>query len=126
MIGVTYDGGALAAAARRDRKFWAIHALLLAAGVRPTVPAEAVAQVWRGGRQLSLVRALRGCSVEGLDEARAKEVGVACRRAGGADTRDVALVVGALRRGDAVVTSHPDDMARIAGALGRELVVERV
>lgn len=126
MSGVTYDAGALIAAERRDRAFWAIHATLLARGARATVPAGVLAQVWRGGRQASITRVLKGCVVEPLDETGARAVGVACGLAGVADTVDVAVVVGALRRGDAVVTSDASDVRRIAEALGRELVVERV
>lgn len=41
------------------------------------------------------------------------------------DVVDVAVVEGALRRRDLVVTSDPDDLQAIANAAGRRLEVER-
>jgi hypothetical protein len=39
---------------------------------------------------------------------------------------DAGVVVGALTRGDLVVTSDADDLGRIASALGRRLPMHRV
>ena len=119
--GVTYDAGALIAAERGVRSMWAIHHQVLTAGRRPTVPAAVLAQVWRGGPQAQLSRLLRGCQVEVLDEARARAVGRLCGVAGSADVVDAAVVVGAIERGDLVVTSDPDDLRRLGAAAGRDL-----
>ena len=72
MSGLTYDSGALIAAERNDRRMWLIHARALARGVQPTVPAAALAEVYRSGRQANLERLLTGCRVDPLDGARAR------------------------------------------------------
>jgi predicted nucleic acid-binding protein len=82
-----------------------------------------LAQGWRGGPQAELSRFLKGCEVIPLDEALARECGRACARARTADVVDACVVVVALRRGDAVVTSDPDDLRRIAVALRRRVEV---
>jgi hypothetical protein len=64
--------------------------------------------------------------VEELTDARARAAGVACARARTADVVDASVVVGALARRDLVVTSDPDDLERIARALGRRLATHRV
>jgi hypothetical protein len=124
MSGVTYDAGALIAAERNDRAAWALHAGLLASEVVPTVPAPVLAQAWRGGaRQANLVRFLALCTVEDLTRDRAEAVGALAGRSGHADIVDVAVVEGALRRGDAVVTSDPGHLDAIATSLGARLRV---
>lgn len=125
--GVTYDTGALVAADRNDRQMWALHAGYLLENVTPTVPAPVLAQAWRGGaRQASLSRLLRLCNVEGLDEEQARDVGVLSGRAGHDDIVDVAVVEGALRRNDVIVTSDPKDISRIAASLRRKVRLEVV
>lgn len=123
--GVTYDTGALLAAEANRSDLWALHAQSLRRGERPVVPAAVLAQAWRGGPQAQLSRLLRGCQIEPLDETRARAAGVACGRSGVPDIVDAAVVVGALARGDLVVTSDPDDLQRIADALGRSLRVQK-
>ena len=125
MSGLTYDTGALLAAEANRRDVWALHARALQRGLLPVVPAAVLAQAWRGGPQASLSRLLRGCRIEELTEARARGTGLACRRAGTSDIVDATLVVGALERGDLVVTSDPDDLQRIAQALRGRLQVHR-
>jgi len=126
MSGVTYDAGALLAAEENRRDVWALHARALQRGVRPVVPVGALGQAWRGGPQPHLSRFLRGCQVEDLDDRRSRAAGVACGRAGLADLIDASVVVGALERGDLVVTSDPNDLARLARGLGRRIAVHRV
>ena len=117
MIGVTYDTGALLAAERDDRRMWRKHLGYLALELVPIVPAPALAEAWRGGRgQARLSRLLRGCAVEPMTEAQALRVGVLAGRAKRGDIVDVTVVEGAVRRGDAIVTSDPDDLAAIASA----------
>jgi len=127
MKGVTYDTGALLAAERNDRRMWALHAGFLAEEVAPTVPAPVLAQAWRGGgRQASLSRLLALCQVEPMSEAQAREVGSLARRSRHDDVVDLTVVEGAARRRDAIVTSDPRDLRRIAAAAGRELAIEAV
>jgi hypothetical protein len=115
---VTYDTGALVAAERDDRSLWAIHTVYLRANVRPVVPAPVLAEAWRGGAgQARLARLLRGCEVEAMTEAQALRVGMLAGRAKQGDVVDVTVVEGAVRRGDEIVTSDPDDLEAIASAI---------
>ncbi|HEX6418582.1 MAG TPA: hypothetical protein VFZ77_08790 [Acidimicrobiales bacterium] len=123
---MTYDAGALVAAERSDRTVWALHRRSLDRGLRPTVPAGALAQGWRGGPQAQLARLLKGCRVEVLDEARSRTAGAACARSGTADVIDASVVVGTAARGDLVVTSDRADLEQIATALGVSLEVVAV
>jgi len=125
-MGVTYDTGGLVAADRGERRMWARHRVLLASREVPTVPAPVLAQAWRGGgRQALLGRLLVGCDVEALDDHQARSVGSLAARAAVTDIVDTAVVEGALRRHDLVITSDPDDLRSIAEAAGRRLEVER-
>jgi hypothetical protein len=122
---LTYDTGALIAAEANRRAIWVLHERAILRGHRPVVPAGVLAQAWRGGPQAGLSRLLRGCQVEELTETRARAAGVACARSGSSDIVDAAVVVGALARGDLVVTGDPDDLQRIAAALRFPLRVHR-
>lgn len=127
MGGVTYDTGALIAGERNDRRMWALHAGLLAEEVVPVVPVPVLAEAWRGGaRQASLVRLMALCEVEAMTEDQAHRVGVLAGRARHDDVVDVTVVEGAIRRGDAVVTSNRAHIARISEAAGRKLVIEDI
>ena len=126
MAGVTYDTGALLAAERSDRRLWALHRRALERGVSPTVPAGVLGQAWRGGPQAQLSRLLAGCAIEDLTEVRSRAAGAACGRATTDDLIDATVVVGAVARGDLVVTSDPDDLAVIATAVRRRLDLHRL
>jgi hypothetical protein len=127
MGGVTYDTGALVAAERNNRQMWALHAGYLAEEVIPTVPAPVLAEAWRSGsRQASLSRFLRMCDTEPMGEGQAKNVGVLAGRSDHDDIADVCVVEGAVRRGDAVVTSNATHIRRIAEAAGARLRIESV
>jgi hypothetical protein len=127
MAGVTYDTGALIAADRDNREMWALHAGYLREEVIPVVPAPVLAQAWRGGtRQARLARLLQMCAVEALSEELAKDVGVLAGKAKHDDVVDVAVVAGAIRRGDAVVTSDPGHVRKIAAAAGATVWIEPV
>lgn len=126
-MGVTYDAGALIAAERNDRRMWALHAGFLAEEVTPVVPAPVLAQAWRGSaRQASLVRFLLMCETEALTDDLARRVGILAGASGSSDITDLAVVEGATRRRDAVVTSDGGDLRRIAEAAGTGLVIESV
>lgn len=121
MSGLTYDTGALIAAEGNDRMLWAIHRRALERRTRPIVPAGVLAQSWRGGQQANVSRLLDGCRVEDLNDVRARASGAACARAGTDDPIDASVVVGAISRGDLVLTSDPADIRSIANALGRRI-----
>lgn len=124
--GVTFDAGALIAADRGNRQFFADWKVLRREGVVPSVAAPVVAQVWRNGaRQARLAGVLRGCDVEVLDDTRARKVGELCGRADVADTTDAAVVLGAVERDEEILTSDPGDLHRLADAC-REPVTIRI
>jgi predicted nucleic acid-binding protein len=116
--GVTYDSGALIAAERGSTSMWALHRRLLERDVRPTVSTAVLGQAWRGGPQASLSRLLRGCRIEPLSEPQARSAGAALAASTGRDVTDAVVVITALARHDLVVTSDPDDLRRIATAIG--------
>jgi hypothetical protein len=127
MNGVTYDTGALVAADHNDRRMWALHAGFLAEEVSPTVPAPVLAQAWRGGsRQASLVRFLALCSLEPMSEHQAKSVGILAGKANHDDIVDVAVVEGAIRRRDAVVTSNRSHIRKVTDAVGAKIAIEPI
>jgi hypothetical protein len=127
MTGVTYDTGALIAAERNDRRMWALHAGLLAKEVTPFVPAPVLAGAWRGGpRQANLARLLSMCIVEWLTEDQARQVGVLASHSGHDDVVDVTVVEGAVRRGDAVVTSNRQHIEKVGQAAGGTLRIDDV
>jgi predicted nucleic acid-binding protein len=124
MSGLTYDSGALIAAERNDRRMWLIHARALARGVRPTVPAAALAEVYRSGRQANLGRLLTGCDIDPLDGDRAKAAGALLGRcASDPGPVDASVAECALRRGDAVVTGNADHLRALADGVGRKLAL---
>jgi hypothetical protein len=127
MGGVTYDTGALVAAERDSRQMWALHAGYLAEEVIPTVPAPVLAEAWRGGsRQASLSRLLRMCDTEPMSEEIARHVGVLAGKSGHDDIVDVSVVEGAVRRGDAIVTSNRTHIRMVADAAGARLRIESI
>jgi hypothetical protein len=124
--GVTYDAGALIAAERDSKSVWRLHRRLLERGMYPTLPTVVLGQAWRGGPQARLSRLVRGCRIKPFTEQQARSAGAALAASDGRDLVDAAVVVTALDRGDLVVTSDPDDLRRIAAAIGRDLAVHVV
>src|SRR5260370_20778712 len=91
------------------------------------VPAHVLAEAWRGGsRKASLVRFLRMCDVEPMSEDLARQVGVLAGKFGHDDIVDVAVVEGAIRRRDAVVTSNVTHIQKVAEAARAELRIASV
>ncbi len=123
MNDVVYDAGALIAAERNDRAFWADHRIRLEDGTVPVTPAAVVAQVSRSSRQVQLRRLLRGCDVTDLDEGTAHRVGRLLAQAGSVDIVDGTVVVEAIRRSAAVATSDRDDITHLIQAADADLPV---
>lgn len=119
MNGVIYDTGALIAAERGSKSVWLLHRRLLERELRPTLPTVVLGQAWRGGPQTRLSRFLRGCRVEPFTEQQARSAGAALAASDGHDLVDAAVVATALAHEDLIVTSDPDDLRRIAQAMGR-------
>jgi PIN domain len=115
-VNTVYDAGALIAADRNDRTFWADHKVRLEQNTVPAVPAAVVAQVSRSPRQASLRRVLRGCDVVVLDEATAHRAGTLLAESGTCDVVDATVVAVARPRRAAIVTSDRPDIDRLLGA----------
>ncbi len=119
---VVYDAGALIAADRNDRRFWADHRVRLEGGVVPVVPTPVVAQVSRSPSQVQLRRLLRGCDVVPMTEQGAHEAGALLAKAGTSDVVDaVVAMVTAARHADVVTSDRLeiDDLVRHAGGVGK-------
>lgn len=121
--GLTYDTGALIAAERDERMLWSLHRAALGRGMAPTVPVGVLAEAWRGGPQHQVSRLLKGCRVESMDEVQARAVGALIGQSGLVDIVDVAVVEGAGRRGDAVVTSNRGHIEQVADAAGESFAI---
>ena len=114
MAGMTLDSGALIALERADRRIW-VHLKEAASRKLPrTVSAAALAEVWRGGvRSARLAQFLATCSVEPVSETLARAAGEALAVVRRGDTIDALVMASAAQRGDAVLTSDPDDLGRL-------------
>ena len=116
MSGLTLDAGALIAIEKGDRRVVTSIGDALSKDVPVTVPAGALAQVWRGGsRQARLARVLagEGIEIEPLDERLARAAGRLCGLTGTRDIVDASVVVGAVVRGDVILTSDVDELRRL-------------
>lgn len=117
MTGFVIDAGALIALERGRRDIAWLVELGRRAGARLVVPSGVVAQVWRGGRgqaRLGAFLSLPAVEVPGLDEHEARAVGVLLARACTSDVIDGWVALLALRDRQAILTSDPDDLRRIA------------
>lgn len=118
------DAGALVGVDRGDR---AMIARLLVAerrGLELRTNAMVVAQVWRDrqGRQVHLARMLRAVDVRPVDHQDGREAGVLQAAAGASDPVDATVVLLA-GPGDQILTSDPDDLARLAAAAPNHPVI---
>lgn len=116
MNGFTFDAGGLIALDRDDRRVIVLLVRATELGMRVTVPATALAQAIRNpARQTRLSRLIRqtGTDLAALDGRDATAVGLLLAKSGTADIVDAHVVICAQRTGQAVVTSDPDDIARI-------------
>lgn len=120
MSGITFDAGGQIALDRNDRSVIALIARAAERGLRVTIPATAPAQAMRNpARQARLSRLIRqaGTDLIVLDGPGATAVGVLLARTATADIVDAHVVVCAQRAGQAVITSDPADLRRIAPGL---------
>ena len=120
--GLTLDSGALIAAEKGDRRFWALWKEALQRGATVTVPAAVVAQVWRGNSAV-IARVLQGCELEALSEELAKRIGRLLAVSRTIDVVDASVVVGAAARQDVVVTSDRRDIDRLVSGLKQKIAI---
>lgn len=114
--GITLDAGALIAVERGDESVRMILRRLTAANVPLAIPAGVLAQVWRGSarqQRLAVLMSDDDVDIPGLDMAQALAIGALLASARGRDVIDASVVVTARTRGDAVVTSDPEDLQRL-------------
>ena len=112
-----YDAGALVAAERNRREFWADHLARLHLGDLPLVPAPVVGQVSRSGRQAQLRRLLRGCDVVPTTEDDAHTAGLLLAATRTDDVIDaVVSVLAANHDVEFVVTSDRRDIEPLLSA----------
>jgi hypothetical protein len=120
MKGLTFDAGGLIALDRNDRRTLALVARASERGVRVTVPATALAQALRNpAKQALLSRFIRqvGTDLIALNGPDATAVGLLLARTATADIVDAHVVVCAERARQAVITSDPNDIRRLAPEL---------
>lgn len=116
MSGVTLDTGALIALDRDDRRIIALLARAAEVGASVTVPATALAQaIRRPAKQARLARIVRQASTDlvPLDGMDATRVGVLLAASATKDIVDAHVVVCARRKGQAILTSDPQDLRRL-------------
>jgi len=120
MNGITLDAGGLIALDRNDRRVLVLIGRTMESEMRVTVPATALAQAIRNpARQARLSRLIRqpGTNLVPLNAPDATAVGLLLARTGTADIVDAHVAICAQRAGQAVVTSDPGDLKRIAPGL---------
>ena len=122
---ITLYTGALIAIERRDRRMLAFMTVAHATGGRITVPSVVVGEWWRGQRGPA-ARILDAVAIEVLPASLAKLAGEALAMVSGATLVDAIVVASAAQRGDLVVTSDVDDLARIRDAVFRSVRIRRV
>ena len=120
MSGITFDSGGLIALDKNDRRVVVLIARAAERRLRITIPATALAQAMRNpARQARLSRLIRqaGTDLIVLDGPGATAVGLLLARTATADIVDAHVVVCAQKAQQAVITSDPADLRRIAPGL---------
>jgi hypothetical protein len=118
--GIAFDAGGLIALDRNDRRVIALVARTAELGMRITIPATALAQAMRNpSKQARLARVIRQAQTDlvALDGPDATAVGLLLGRTGTVDIADAHVALCAERAGQALITSDPDDLRRIAPGL---------
>ena len=112
MTGITFDTGALVALERRRQRMRELVERAMTRGLPITVPADVVAEWWRGRTDLREA-ILESVDVEPLTEALAKLAGEALAAVRGATPVDAIVMASAARRGDVVFSSDIGDLERL-------------
>lgn len=112
MTGITFDTGALVALERRRQRMRELVERAATRGLPITVPADVVAEWWRGRTDLREA-ILESVDVEPLTEALAKLAGEALAAVRGATPVDAIVMASAATRGDVVFSSDVGDLERL-------------
>jgi predicted nucleic acid-binding protein len=112
LTGITFDTGALLALERRRQRMKEIVERAVGNDQPITVPADVVAEWWRGRTDLR-DSILEGVDIEPLTEALAKRAGEALAAVKGATVVDAIVMASAASRGDVVYSSDVEDLERL-------------
>lgn len=112
MSTLTLDTGALIALERRRARMWKVMQRARALGVVAVVPADVVAEWWRGRSDIR-EHLLGSVVIEPLTEGLARVAGECIANVPGATTIDAIVMASAAQRGDAVYTSDVRDLERL-------------
>lgn len=91
---------------------WKVLDRAMSLGAIPIVPADVVAEWWRGRSDIR-ENILASVAVEPLTESLARLAGEAIAKVPGATTVDAIVVASAASRGDAIYTSDVGDLERL-------------
>lgn len=123
---LVFDSGALIALERNDRYAADLLDTATEGGIEAVTSSACVAQVWRDpARQARLTHVLTGFREQPLDAQRARRCGLLLARSGTDDIVDAAVALLA-EDGDTVLTSDPDDIARLLAVAETNARVRRV
>ncbi|MGI8875357.1 MAG: PIN domain-containing protein [Egibacteraceae bacterium] len=106
---LAFDSGVLIGIERNDRDAFGWLEKAIEDETDALVSAAALAEVWREPARLRLVRALRACVVEPVDQELARAAGAAIG-ATGASLGDALIATSAARAGATLVTADHQDM----------------
>jgi predicted nucleic acid-binding protein len=109
---ITLDTGALIALERRRQRIWKVMQRAQELGVVPVVPADVVAEWWRGRTDIR-EHILGSVVIEPLSDKLARLAGAALAAVKGATSVDAIVMASAAQRGDSVYTSDMSDLDRL-------------
>lgn len=125
--GLVYGVGALRAASRGDRMFWALHRAALTHGIVPVVPVSVIAEGFRTEARGDRIQdMLEGSEVEPLDSDGARRVGELAVKASTSDLVAASVAETAARRNCAVVASRQNALTNASNLLGHKVVLHAV
>lgn len=115
--GLTLDAGALIALERRRARATELLRRATERQLPTTVPSAVIVEWWRGRTDVR-ERILAAVQIEPLHAKLARAAGEAIAAVKGATSIDAIVVASAALRGDAVLTSDPDDLNALAHYFG--------
>lgn len=125
-MSLVLDAGALIGFQRGDHTVLAVLERAARTGTDIRTTTGAVAQVWRNGsRQATLALLLRGVDEAEFGREEARRVGALLGQSGTVDVVDASIVDIAVD-GDEILTSDPKDIATVAAASGKTVIITRV
>jgi len=125
--GLVYGVGALRAAARGERAFWAVHRAALAHGIVPIVPVSVIAEGFRTEARADRIEGLlAGSEIEMMGPDQARRVGELAVKASTTDLVAASVAETAARRNCAVIAARQTALSSATGLLGHKLVLHAI